>query len=71
MRLRERVTGARSLSSLLDQNPLVWMAEVNGMLADLHDMPREVQEIAFARRDDDPDRHDRERRAQGEPLLKS
>jgi Domain of unknown function (DUF6398) len=38
-----------SLPSLLDQNPLVWMAEVNGMLVDLRDMPREVQEIAFAR----------------------
>src|SRR3954469_10004878 len=36
-----------SLPSLLDQNPLVWMAEVNGMLVDLRDMPREVQQIAF------------------------
>ena len=36
-----------SLPSLLDQNPLVWMAEVNGMLVDLRHMPREVQEIAF------------------------
>jgi hypothetical protein len=36
-----------SLPSLLDQNPLVWMAEVNGFLVDLRDMPREVQEIAF------------------------
>lgn len=35
------------LPSLLDQNPLVWMAEVNGMLVDLRDMPREVQQIAF------------------------
>ena len=32
---------------LLDQNPLVWMAEVNGFLVDLRDMPREVQQIAF------------------------
>ena len=38
-----------SLPSLLDQNPLVWLAEVNGLLVDLRDMPREVQEIAFAR----------------------
>jgi uncharacterized protein DUF6398 len=37
-----------SLPSLLDQNPLVWMAEVNGFLVDLRHMPREVQEIAFA-----------------------
>ena len=32
---------------MVDQNPLVWMAEVNGLLVDLRDMPREVQEIAF------------------------
>ncbi len=36
-----------SLPSLLDANPLVWMAEVNGILVDLRHMPREVQEIAF------------------------
>ena len=36
-----------SLPSLVDQNPLVWLAEVNGVLGDLRDMPREVQEIAF------------------------
>jgi hypothetical protein len=36
-----------SLPSRLDQNPLVWMAQVNGVLVDLRDMPREVQEIAF------------------------
>jgi hypothetical protein len=35
------------LRSLADQNPLVWMAEVNGMLVDLRTMPREVQEIAY------------------------
>ena len=28
-------------------NPLVWMAEVNGFLVDLRDMPREVQVIAY------------------------
>jgi len=38
-----------SLPGLLDQNPLVWMAEVNGFLVDLRDMPREVQQIAFDR----------------------
>lgn len=32
--------------SLVERNPLVWMAEVNGMLVDLRDMPREVQVIA-------------------------
>jgi hypothetical protein len=31
----------------LDQNPLVWMAEVNGLLVDLRSMPREAQQIAF------------------------
>jgi len=36
-----------SLPSMLDANPLVWMAEVNGILVDLRQMPREVQEIAF------------------------
>jgi hypothetical protein len=36
-----------TLPSLVEKNPLVWMAEVNGLLVDLRDMPREVQEIAF------------------------
>lgn len=36
-----------SLPGLLDQNPLVWMAEVNGIIVDLRDMPREVQVAAF------------------------
>jgi hypothetical protein len=36
-----------SLPSLLDKNPLVWMAEVNGILVDLRHVPREIQEIAF------------------------
>lgn len=35
------------LPGLLDRNPLLWMAEVNGVLVDLRDMPREVQQIAF------------------------
>jgi hypothetical protein len=34
------------LRSLVDKNPLIWMAEVNGLLVDLRDMPREVQEVA-------------------------
>jgi hypothetical protein len=38
-----------TLPSLAGRNPLVWMAEVNGLLVDLRDMPREVQEIAFAK----------------------
>ena len=36
-----------TLPSMIDRNPLVWMAEVNGLLVDLRTMPREVQEIAF------------------------
>jgi hypothetical protein len=36
-----------SLPGLLDRNPLGWMAEVNGFLVDLRNMPREVQQIAF------------------------
>ena len=35
------------LPSLVEKNPLAWMAEVNGLLVDLRDMPREIQEIAF------------------------
>ena len=38
-----------TLSSLLEKNALVWMAEVNGLLVDLRTMPREVQEAAFAK----------------------
>jgi hypothetical protein len=35
------------LQSFVDRNPLVWMAEINGMLVDLRDMPRAVQVIAY------------------------
>src|ERR1700730_17076148 len=38
-----------ALPSLVNSNPLVWMAEVNGLLVDLLTMPREVQEVAFAK----------------------
>jgi Domain of unknown function (DUF6398) len=52
-RVIEKAIGARQLDpqwtlpSLVEKNPLVWMAEVNGLLVDLRDMPREIQEIAF------------------------
>jgi hypothetical protein len=36
-----------TLPSMAEKSPLVWLAEVNGLLVDLRDMPREVQEIAF------------------------
>ena len=35
------------LKSIVDRNPLVWIAEVNGLLVDVRDMPREVQVIAY------------------------
>lgn len=35
------------LRSFIDHNPLVWMAEVDGLVVDLRDMPREVQEAAY------------------------
>ena len=35
------------LPSLVDQNPLIWMLEVNGFIMDVRHAPREVQEIAF------------------------
>jgi len=38
-----------ALPSLIGSNPLVWMAEVNGLLVDLRTMPREVQEMAFVK----------------------
>ena len=36
-----------SLPSHIDENPLVWMLEVNGFLMDIRHAPREAQEIAF------------------------
>jgi len=37
------------LPSLAEKNPLTWMAEMNGFIVDLRYMPREVQEVAFAK----------------------
>jgi hypothetical protein len=36
-----------TLPRLAEKNPLMWMAEVSGLLVDLRDMPREVRDIAF------------------------
>ena len=36
-----------SLPSRLDDNPMVWMLQVNGLMMDVRHAPREVQEIAF------------------------
>jgi Domain of unknown function (DUF6398) len=33
--------------SMIDQNPLVWMLEVNGLIIDVRHAPREIQEAAF------------------------
>lgn len=38
-----------SLSSRLKNNPMVWMLSVNGMVVDVRNMPKEVQEMAFDR----------------------
>ncbi len=36
-----------STPSMLDQNPFVWMLEVNGLIIDVRHAPREIQEAAF------------------------
>ena len=38
-----------TLPSRMDQNPLVWMLEVNGLLDGHPHLPREIQEEAFGR----------------------
>ena len=35
------------LPSLMDENPLVWMIEVDGIAVDVRWVPREIQEIAY------------------------
>lgn len=37
-----------TVASNMDQNPLVWMLEVNGLVVDVRRMPLEVQEMALA-----------------------
>lgn len=34
----------------VDQNPLIWMLEVNGLLIDVRHAPREIQQAAFRQR---------------------
>jgi hypothetical protein len=36
-----------STPSMVDQNPLVWMLEVNGLIIDVRHAPKEIQEAAF------------------------
>lgn len=35
------------LPSLVNDNPMVWILQVNGLMVDIRHMPREVQEIAY------------------------
>ncbi len=36
-----------TLPSRMEDNPLIWMLEVNGLIVDIRQCPREVQEITF------------------------
>ncbi len=36
-----------TIPSMVDQNPLIWMLQVNGMIVDIRHMPRGAQEEAF------------------------
>lgn len=36
-----------STPAMVDQNPLIWMLEVNGLIIDVRQAPREIQEAAF------------------------
>ncbi len=36
-----------TLPSQMEENPLIWMLEINGFMMDVRNAPREVQEIAF------------------------
>jgi hypothetical protein len=36
-----------TLPSRLEDNPMVWMLQVNGFMVDVRHAPREAQEIAF------------------------
>jgi hypothetical protein len=36
-----------SIPSMVDKDPLIWMLEVNGLIIDVRQAPREIQEAAF------------------------
>ena len=42
-----RMDPAWMLRELADRNPVVWFIQINGFLADVRDLPREMQEIAY------------------------
>jgi hypothetical protein len=35
---------------MVDQNPLIWMLEANGLIINVRYAPREIQEAAFRQR---------------------
>jgi hypothetical protein len=35
------------LPSLVDDNPMVWLLEVDGLIVDVRDMPQHIQELAY------------------------
>jgi len=39
--------GEWTLPSQMSRNPMVWMAEVNGLVMDMRYAPRNIQEIAY------------------------
>ena len=36
-----------TLPSRMDDNPMIWMVEFNGFIADVRSMPRKIQEVAY------------------------
>jgi hypothetical protein len=36
-----------TLASLMDENPLIWLLEINGFKMDIRMLSREIQEAAF------------------------
>jgi len=43
----DRLDPEWTLPGRMDQNPMAWMIQVNGLIADARSLPREVQEMAF------------------------
>jgi hypothetical protein len=37
-----------TLPSRITENPMAWMVTVDGVIVDMRDMPRELQQAAFA-----------------------
>jgi hypothetical protein len=38
-----------TIPSMVEENPLIWMLEINGLIVDLRSAPRTIQEEAFRR----------------------